>query len=121
MNQQQLYMMLQGAQPEEIMLIENLIKDLTEEQRQQFVAFYQGKRKDSQNLLIMTLLGFLGIAGIQRFIIGEIGMGILYLLTGGLCGIGTIIDLINIKKMTSTFNQKQAIETLNLIKMMSSK
>lgn len=35
---------------------------------------------------------FLGLLGIHRFYLGHIGMGILYLLTAGLCGIGWIID-----------------------------
>lgn len=37
---------------------------------------------------------FLGVFGVHRFIDGSIGMGILYLLTAGLCGIGWVIDLI---------------------------
>jgi TM2 domain-containing membrane protein YozV len=40
--------------------------------------------------------------------IGQVGMGILYLLTGGLCFIGTIIDLVNYKKLTFEFNQQAA-------------
>ncbi len=47
------------------------------------------------------------IAGIQRFAVDENGMGILYLFTIGFCGIGTIIDLINLDKMVSKFNQNQ--------------
>ena len=39
---------------------------------------------------------FLGGLGVHRFMKGDIGMGILYLLTGGLCGIGWLIDLIKI-------------------------
>jgi TM2 domain-containing membrane protein YozV len=46
--------------------------------------------------LLLALIGFLGIGGIQRFYTGHIGLGVLYLLTGGLCGIGTIIDIIMI-------------------------
>jgi TM2 domain-containing membrane protein YozV len=35
---------------------------------------------------------FLGLFGIHRFYMGKIGTGILYLLTGGLLGIGWIYD-----------------------------
>lgn len=41
---------------------------------------------------ILTL--FLGPFGVHRFVRGEIGMGILYLCTGGLFGIGWIIDCV---------------------------
>ncbi len=39
---------------------------------------------------------FLGIFGAHYFYTGRIGMGILYLFTGGLVGIGWIIDMIRI-------------------------
>lgn len=119
MNQQQMLMMLPGMQPDELFVIQNLTKDMTDTQQQQFFTLYQGKRKEQQNLTIMTLIGFFGVAGIQRFIIGETGMGILYLLTVGFCGIGTIIDLVNIKRMTFEFNQKQAFETMSMIKFLN--
>jgi TM2 domain-containing membrane protein YozV len=50
------------------------------------------------------------VAGVQRFILGQIGMGILYFFTAGLCFVGTIIDLLNYKKMALEFNQSQVIE-----------
>lgn len=37
---------------------------------------------------------FLGPLGIHKFYEGKIGMGILYLITAGLCGIGWFIDLL---------------------------
>lgn len=37
---------------------------------------------------------FLGYLGAHKFYEGKTGMGILYLFTGGLCGIGWIIDTI---------------------------
>lgn len=37
---------------------------------------------------------FLGVLGIHKFYEGRILLGILYLCTGGLCGIGVIVDLI---------------------------
>jgi len=120
MDQQQMMMMLRDLQPEELMVIQNLTKEMTENQQKQFFILYQGKRKEQQNLLILTLIGFFGVAGIQRFIIGDTVLGILYLLTIGFCGIGTIIDVINIRSLTSEYNQKQAIEAAQMVKMMMS-
>ena len=51
--------------------------------------------------LILSLLGLLGLAGIHRMYAGKVGSGIVWLLTGGLCGIGTIYDIIKI--LTGTF------------------
>lgn len=42
--------------------------------------------------ILITL--FLGEFGIHRFMAGKIGTGILWLLTGGLCGIGWLVDFI---------------------------
>ena len=49
-------------------------------------------------LAIPGLIPFLGIplAGLQRFYVGKIGTGILWFLTGGIFGIGQIIDVIMI-------------------------
>ncbi len=46
----------------------------------------------SLSMIIITLFG--GIIGIHRYLRGEIGKGVVYTLTGGLFGIGWIIDLI---------------------------
>ena len=118
MNQDELFMTLPGIQPDELLVIQALTKEMNDTQRHQFFAFYKGRRKDQQTLMILTLIGFLGFAGIQRFITNDIVMGILFFITMGFCGIGTIVDLINIKKITSDYNQKEAVETANLVKMM---
>jgi TM2 domain-containing membrane protein YozV len=116
MDAQKYLMMLPGLQPDELIIIQELSKDMTESQKQQFFMMYQNKRKDPQTLLLLTAIGFLGIAGIQRFIIGETGMGILYLITLGFCGIGTIIDMVNNKSMAYTFNRKMALESADMVK-----
>ena len=119
MDQQQMLMMLPDLQPDELLMIQNLTKDMNDNQQRQFYLLYKSKRKEKKDLLILTILGFFGVAGIQRFVIGEIGMGILYLLTIGFCGIGTIIDVVNLDSMVSRFNQNQAMETANMVRMMS--
>lgn len=118
MEPQQYLMMLPGLQPDEMILIQELLKEMNETQKQQFFMLYQGKRKDQQTMLLFTAIGFLGIAGIQRFIVGDIALGIVYLVTLGFCGIGTIIDMINIKSMTYEYNRKQAFESADMVRFM---
>ena len=93
---------------EEQIFVNSLIKDMSDEQAMQFANVYRVRRRDPQTILLLTLVGFLGIAGIQRFIVDQIGLGIVYLLTGGICFIGTIIDLVNYKRIAFEYNQLQA-------------
>lgn len=93
---------------EEQMYISGLIKSMDDKQAMQFANVYRAQRKDPQTILLVTLVGFLGISGIQRFLTDQVGLGILYLLTGGICLIGTIIDLVNYKRIAFEYNQKQA-------------
>ena len=57
-------------------------------------VIHSGKAKDKWIAFFLCL--FLGYLGIHKFYEGKIGMGILYLCTFGLFGIGAIIDLIAI-------------------------
>lgn len=103
------------ADANELFYLESITDGLSDEQIKDFAHIYRAKRKDPQTILIMTLLGFLVIAGLQRFALNQIGMGILYLLTGGLCLVGTIIDLINYRKMTLDFNEKMMQEAVSIV------
>lgn len=107
-----LLQLIPGVEANELVYLQSLTSELTEEQIQTFAALYNGERKKSDTILIGGVLGLLGIGGVQRFMIGQIGMGILYLLTLGLCYIGTIIDLVNYKKLTFEYNQQVANEVL---------
>ena len=55
------------------------------------------------------LLTFIGIAGIQHFYLGKTGRGILWLLTFGLLGIGTLIDLFTLPGQTRQVNAQRAV------------
>ncbi|MDL1893439.1 TM2 domain-containing protein [Sphingobacteriales bacterium CHB3] len=101
---------------EEMMYLQNMMKDYTDQQAQQFAMMYRTRRRDPQTILLVTIVGFLGIAGIQRFMTDQIGMGILYFFTVGLCFIGTIVDLINHKKIAIEYNQTQAQQIAMMVK-----
>jgi TM2 domain-containing membrane protein YozV len=101
---------------EEMLYIQSLLKDMDDEKARTFASVYRSRRKDPQMILITTLLGFVGLAGVHRFIIGQIGMGLLYLFTGGLCLIGTIVDLVNHQKLAFENNRKTANEVQALIR-----
>jgi TM2 domain-containing membrane protein YozV len=45
-------------------------------------------------LITLLLAIFFGYLGLQRFYVGKVGTGLLYLFTGGLCGIGWLFDVI---------------------------
>ncbi len=55
-----------------------------------------GGVSDKKILPVFLLCLLLGPLGIHRFYTGKIGTGILWLLTGGLVGVGALIDLIMI-------------------------
>ena len=113
---QRLMTNIPGIDVEEMLFLDNMTKDLNDEQFRTFVAVYSGRRKSNDTILICTILGFVAVAGIQRFIVGQIGMGLLYLFTGGLCLVGTIVDLINHKALALEYNQQMAIESLRMVR-----
>ena len=59
-------------------------------------GFGVGPRKSKMVALILCILGFFGLGGLHRMYVGKVGSGVLHFFTYGLCGIGTIIDLISI-------------------------
>jgi TM2 domain-containing membrane protein YozV len=90
---------------------------LTENQMQTFMLVYNDRRKNPNDILLATLLGFLGFAGIQRFMTGQIIIGLLYFFTGGFFGIGTLIDLFTYKSIANDYNRHLAYECYQIAKM----
>lgn len=108
---------LSNVTTEEMIFVKEITKDFNDEQKKNFAMIYSGKRRDPQHVLIFTILGFFGIAGIQRFVTNQIGMGILYFFTAGLCFIGTIVDLVNHKSIANEYNHKMALESRLFVSM----
>ena len=67
-----------------------------------FTAISSLSLKDPNTMLLVSI--FLGSIGVDRFMLGEVGMGILKLLTFGLCGILTIVDWFSISNKTKELN-----------------
>lgn len=51
-------------------------------------------KKEYSKLAYFLLCLFFGVLGVHRFYAGKVGTGLLWLFTGGLFGIGAIVDLI---------------------------
>ena len=109
------FAMLPGIETEEMLWLQELTKGYSSENKQRFLAVYQTRRKDPQTILICSLIGFVAVAGIQRFLLNQIAMCIIYVVTLGFCFVGTIIDAVNHRKMTWEFNKKEALSAAALL------
>lgn len=84
---------------EKMMFLKEKLKDIDEDK---FALLSSIEFKDPTTLLLVSI--FVGGLGVDRFMLGDTGMGVLKLLTGGCCGILTIIDWFNIQKKTKEMN-----------------
>lgn len=66
--------------------------------------------KDPTIMLIVSI--FLGELGIDRFMLGNVGMGILKLLTMGLCGILWLVDVCTVSKQVKENNYNELMKVL---------
>jgi len=112
---QNIYIKIPTIDAYELPLLQSFMERIEESRHDTFLTIYREKRRDNQHILLLTLVGFFPIAGLQRIYVGQIGMGILYILTGGLCLIGTIIDLINYKELAKDYNVQMMNETLTIM------
>lgn len=86
--------------PEEKMIyLKDRLKNTEEEK------FRKLTKLDMINPTTVLLVSiFLGGLGIDRFMLGDIGMGVLKLLTGGCCGVLTVIDWFITSKKAKEIN-----------------
>jgi TM2 domain-containing membrane protein YozV len=87
---------------EQVQYIRQRIEALPEAQVQ---LLYTLSFQDPTMMLVISLFG--GSLGIDRFILGHVGLGVGKLLTGGGCGIWTIVDWFLIMDATRQANAQK--------------
>ena len=92
---------------EKIVFIKEKLKNVDEER---FALISSVEFKDPTTILLISL--FLGTFGVDRFMLGETGMGVLKLLTCGLCGILTIIDWFSVQNKARELNFQRIMAVL---------
>lgn len=92
---------------EKIVYLKDKLRTMDEEK---FSLISTIEMKDPTTILLVSI--FLGSLGIDRFMIGDTGMGILKLLTCGCCGILTIIDWFTISKKAKDVNFNKLMSLL---------
>jgi TM2 domain-containing membrane protein YozV len=88
--------------------IAQLTARMSDRNVQQFAIAYRTRRKDPQTVLLLAAIGMVSIPGLHRFALGEVGIGLLYLFTGGLLLIGTIVDMVKHKELAFSYNRQVA-------------
>ncbi|MFP4228312.1 MAG: TM2 domain-containing protein [Salinivenus sp.] len=96
--------------------VARLLNNMSDAQAEHFARIYRSRRREPTHILLLAAVGLLGAAGLQRFYIEEIGMGVLYLLTGGLCVIGTIYDLVNYRDLALRYNRQAALDVAETVR-----
>lgn len=66
--------------------------------------------KNKSKFVTFILCWLLGVFGVHRFYTGKVWTGILYLLTGGLCGIGVVVDMVMILLNVVKDSNKQPLK-----------
>ena len=107
-----IFELLPELEGDEFQYISHIIEEMPDEKAKLFARIYRSRRRDPVLLLILALIGLFGVAGVHRFFVNQVGMGILYFLTVGLCFVGTIVDMINYKNFAFEYNRKMAQEIL---------
>ena len=103
-----------GMTIEEYSFIHHASAGLTENQMQTFMLVYNNRRKNPNDILLATLLGFFGFAGVQRLMTGKIFLGLIYFFTCGFFFVGTIVDLLTYKSIANDHNRHLAYECYHI-------
>ena len=98
------WLMINGK---DLPIIQSRLEQVTEDK---MLLLNSVELKDPTMMLVISL--FFGTLGIDRFLIGDIGMGVLKLLTAGGCGIIAIMDWFTIMKKTKDKNLETFVKLM---------
>lgn len=94
---------------QQLILIKERLANLSDDKAN---ALMSATFKNPTTVLILSII--LGCYGIDRFVLGEVGLGVLKLITCGGCGIWAIIDWFIIRDKTRNYNFNKFNELLML-------
>jgi len=69
---------------------------------------YELEKRQERSVALAYMLwlpSFLGVFGLHRLYAGRWASGLLWMFTGGLCGVGQFIDLLFIPRMVEDHNE----------------
>lgn len=94
---------LKGSEPQNIIINNSSSSSSSASAVANTQPRFRGNAKNKVTAIILCCLGFVGLGGMHKFYEGKTLMGIIYLFTGGLFAIGTIIDLIALLSKPNTY------------------
>jgi|LQYC01.1.fsa_nt_gi ribosomal protein S27AE len=92
-----------------------LTKNLDDSQKMIFQSQYNAEKKDRGTATIVALFNW------DRIWFGDLGLGILKLITAGLCGIWWLIDLFTAGSRCDEYNRAKAQEIVDALKVSNPK
>ena len=69
---------------------------------------------------LLWLVSIFGWLGFHHFYLGKIGKGIIWILTGGVLGIGSLFDLFTLGSAVEQYNTKEELKTIRTASMVNS-
>lgn len=103
----------ENFEPAQLLMIKRELENFDDDK---FLSLQGIEFKKPMTVLLLSI--FLGCYGVDRFILGDTGLGVAKLLTCGGCGIWTIIDWFSVQKRTKENNFKKYVEWKNIQSMM---
>lgn len=68
--------------------------------------------KSKGTAYLLWFIGLFGCLGLHHFYLGKVGKGIIWLITGGIFGLGSLIDLFTLGSAVDNKNTKEELKTI---------